>query len=73
MTPEKLDTLHRFSFIYTRESLTYEYFQSLGLKHLCLLPDPAFILPAEPCQLPACLAESNDVGQFVGRRKNLLE
>lgn len=61
MTPEKLDTLHRFSFIYTRESLTYEYFQSLGLKHLCLLPDPAFILPAEPCQLPACLAESNDV------------
>jgi polysaccharide pyruvyl transferase WcaK-like protein len=57
MTPEKLDTLHRFSLIYTRESLTYDYFQSLGLPNLCLLPDPAFILPAEHCELPACLSD----------------
>ena len=62
MTPEKLDTLHRFSLIYTRESLTYDYFQSLGLQNLCLLPDPAFILPAEPCELPAYLSGNDVVG-----------
>lgn len=62
MTPEKLDTLHRFSLIYTRESLTYDYFQSLGLPNLCLLPDPAFILPAEHCELPACLSDHEIVG-----------
>ena len=65
MTKEKLHTLSNFSFIYTRESLTYEYFQSLGLKSLCLLPDPAFILPAEPCELPACLLENNVIGLNV--------
>lgn len=61
-TPEKLQTLFRYSLIYTRESLTYEYFQSLGLKNLCLLPDPAFILPAEECELPECLSGDNVVG-----------
>ena len=59
-TKEKLKTLSRFSLIYTRESLTYEYFQSLGLKNLCLLPDPAFVLQEQPFPLPAYL-ENNDV------------
>lgn len=59
-TKEKLKTLSHFSLIYTRESLTYEYFQSLGLKNLCLLPDPAFLLQEQPFPLPAYL-ENNDV------------
>ncbi len=54
-TEKKLETLHRFSLIYTRESLTYEYFKSLGLKNVCLFPDPAFILPAEPFDLPTSI------------------
>ena len=62
MTPEKLDTLKRFSLIYTRESLTHEYFQSLGLKQLCLLPDPAFILPAEPCEVPTYFSNNRIIG-----------
>lgn len=65
MTKEKLHTLSNFSFIYTRESLTYEYFQSLGLKSLCLLPDPAFILPTEPCKLPTCLLDNHVIGLNV--------
>ncbi|MCH5176390.1 MAG: polysaccharide pyruvyl transferase family protein [Prevotellaceae bacterium] len=59
---EKLKTLCNFSYIYARESLTYTYFQSLQLKHCCMLPDPAFILPAEECDLPAYFAEGNLIG-----------
>lgn len=62
LTREKLETLHRFSLIYTRESLTYNFFQSLGLKNLCLLPDPAFILESQPFALPACFQDHEVVG-----------
>ena len=61
-TKEKLDTLSRFSLIYARESLTYEYFKSLGLKHLCLLPDPAFILEPQSFPLPPYFMEDNIIG-----------
>lgn len=61
-TPEKLNTLSRFSLIYTRESLTYEYFKSLGLENVCMLPDPAFILPAETCPLPPIFAKGDVIG-----------
>ena len=59
-TPEKLKTLHNFSLIYARESLSYDYFKSLGIKNLCMLPDPAFILPAEEFVLPSFF-ESGDI------------
>ncbi|MBQ0050082.1 MAG: polysaccharide pyruvyl transferase family protein [Bacteroidales bacterium] len=55
LTPAKKRTLFNFSLIYARESLTYDFFKQLGLKHVCLCPDPAFILPAEPCPLPHAL------------------
>lgn len=61
-TKEKLKTLNNFSLVYARESLTYEYFKSLGLRNLCLLPDPAFILPAETCTLPHFFEDSNMIG-----------
>ena len=61
-TKEKLETLPLFSLIYARESLTYEYFKSLGLKNVCLLPDPAFILHEQPFQLPSELSD----GIFIG-------
>ena len=58
----KLRTLRNFSLVYTRESLTFGYFKSLGLKRLCMLPDPAFILPAETCPLPEIAAGNRYVG-----------
>ncbi|MBP5513844.1 MAG: polysaccharide pyruvyl transferase family protein [Bacteroidaceae bacterium] len=61
-TKEKLKTLSKFSLIYTRESLTYEYFSSLGLKNVCHLPDPAFILQEQPFPLPTYLINNNVVG-----------
>lgn len=59
---EKLETLFNFSFIYARESLTYDYFKSLGLKNLCLLPDPAFILEPQPFPLPDFLTDGDAIG-----------
>lgn len=61
-SPEKLNTLSRFSLIYARECLTYKYFKSLGLEHLCVLPDPAFILPDTPCSLPEYLGKKQVIG-----------
>lgn len=61
-TTEKLKTLFKFSMIYTRESLTFSYMKSLGLKNVCLLPDPAFILSPESCSLPDCFAKGRVIG-----------
>ena len=61
-TPEKLNTLSHFSLIYARECLIYEYFRSLGLEHLYMLPDPAFILPDTPCSLPECFKKKQVIG-----------
>lgn len=62
LTPAKRASLSDFSLIYARESLTFEYFAQLGLKNVCLCPDPAFILPAEECELPDCFKTDNVVG-----------
>lgn len=62
ITPEKEETLHNFSLIYARESLSYDFFKSLGLKNVCLFPDPAFILEPENCDLPECFAKGDVVG-----------
>lgn len=61
-TKEKQNTLFNFSLIYARESITYNYFESLGLKNICLLPDPAFILPAQECSLPKCFSNNQVIG-----------
>lgn len=52
LTSEKLKTLHHFSIIYARESLTATLLKSLGLKNVVQFPDPAFILEPEKCTLP---------------------
>ena len=62
LTPAKRETLFNFSLIYARESLTYGFFIDLGLKNVCLCPDPAFILPTEECALPDCFKASSVVG-----------
>lgn len=62
LTPEKEATLRKFSLIYARESLTYDFFKSLGLKNVVCLPDPAFVLQPEPCELPDCFKEEKVIG-----------
>lgn len=53
LTPEKIETLHNFSLIYARESLTADMLKKLGLKNVITFPDPAFILQPDPYQLPS--------------------
>lgn len=62
LTPEKEETLRNFSLIYARESLSYEFFKSLGVKNVCLFPDPAFVLEPEECQLPQCFSQGEVIG-----------
>lgn len=62
LTPEKEETLHKFSLIYARESLSYDFFRKIGLKNVCLLPDPAFVLKPEKCALPTCFDTSDVIG-----------
>lgn len=60
LTPRKKKILSKFDLIYARESLTYEFFKSLGFKKVVCYPDPAFALEPETVELPKCF-ESNKV------------
>ena len=62
LTPEKEETLRNFSLVYARESLSYDFFKSLGLKNVCLFPDPAFVLEPEKCELPECFRPNKVIG-----------
>lgn len=74
LTPEKIETLNRFSVITVRESMTQDVMQKIGLKNVYLYPDPAFVLEPETCDLPDCFSKreviginlSNFVGEDVG-------
>lgn len=58
----KEKTLGKFSLIYARESLSYEFFKSLGLKNMICLPDPAFVLSPTEVELPKCFAQGEVIG-----------
>lgn len=60
-TPEKIESLKNFSLIYARESLTYEYFKSLGLGNVVCYPDPAFVLEPEKVELPSIFNSGKNV------------
>lgn len=58
----KEKTLRKFSLIYARESLSYEFFKSLGLKNIVCLPDPAFVLEPTKVELPKCFVQGEVIG-----------
>lgn len=58
----KKRTLKKFSLIYARESLSYEFFKSLGLKNVVCLPDPAFVLSPIKVELPECFKKGDVIG-----------
>lgn len=61
-TKEKKRTLENFDLVYARESLTYDYFQSIGLKKVICLPDPAFVLKPEKVNLPEVFKKGDVIG-----------
>jgi polysaccharide pyruvyl transferase WcaK-like protein len=62
LTEEKEKTLRKFSLIYARESLSYDFFNSIGLKNVVLFPDPAFVLKPEICHIPEVFNQSEVIG-----------
>lgn len=62
LTPAKTDTLSKFTYIYARESLTYDLLKSMNLNNVILYPDPAFILSPEKCSLPEIFKRGRVVG-----------
>lgn len=72
LTPEKIATLKKFSKIMARESLTVEALSPVvGSDKVSLVPDPAFVLNSEECELPEYFSGSGDciglnLSNFVG-------
>lgn len=62
LTPRKQKTLGKFDMIYARESLSYEFFKSMGLENVVCLPDPAFVLEPEEVELPECFSKGDVIG-----------
>ena len=62
LTPAKLDTLKKFSAVYARESLSFDFFKSLNLNNIVMLPDPAFVLEPQSCELPSVFAKNAVIG-----------
>jgi len=62
LTQRKLETLKKFDLVYARESLSYEFFKSLGLANVVCCPDPAFVLEPERVELPDCFNKGNVIG-----------
>jgi len=61
LTPEKELTLRKFDLIYSRESLSYNFFKELGLENVVCLPDPAFVLEPQPTELPSVFNNGDSV------------
>lgn len=67
ITPEDIDDmmladLKKFDLIIARESITYQALRDRGITRLELLPDPAFFLRVEKCELPSAFLPGKTVG-----------
>jgi colanic acid/amylovoran biosynthesis protein len=72
LSKEKIDTLHKFSAIITRETLTKELLDDMNFSNVKCYPDPAFVLKPELIELPECFRKGMDViginlSNFVGK------
>lgn len=62
LTPRKEEALRSFDIIYARETLSRDFFKSLGLKKIICYPDPAFALRPEKTHLPSCFSKGKVIG-----------
>lgn len=71
LTPEKIKSLHNFTAVVARESLTRKLFEDMNLRKVFLMPDPAFSLDVEQCELPEYMSDGEVIGvnfsNFVGQ------
>ena len=62
LTERKLETLKSFDLIYARESMSFDFFKSLGLNNVVCYPDPAFVLEKEKVDVPVCFSKGKVIG-----------
>lgn len=62
LTPRKEEALRNFDLIYARETLSRDFFLSLGLKNVICYPDPAFALEPSSTELPTCFSKGKVIG-----------
>lgn len=62
LTPRKEETLRSFDLIYARETLSRDFFLSLGLKNVICYPDPAFALEPLATELPTFFSKGKVIG-----------
>jgi len=62
LTPEILEDLTAYHYIFARESITYHALQEKGIKNVSLFPDPAFILEPEKWNNPTFCESKNYIG-----------
>ena len=53
--------LHKYDYIFARESISYEALKTVN-SNIVLMPDPAFLLNKEVCDVPAEFKANNTVG-----------
>ena len=70
LTPEKMDTLKKFSLIIARESLTEQVLKKAGLTAVEQFPDPAFVLEPEECSLPEYMYNGKMIGMNLSNFVN---
>ncbi|MCQ5386531.1 polysaccharide pyruvyl transferase family protein [Hungatella hathewayi] len=70
LTTEKIELLHVFDAIIARETITYELMKKLGLNNVSCIPDAAFSLHTQECNLPNYFSEADILGinfsNFIG-------
>lgn len=62
LTTEKEKTLRCFNMVYTRDTLTKEFFNNLGLDNVVCCADPAFLLKPEKTHLPFVFEKGDVIG-----------
>lgn len=67
LTPRKLEILKKFKILYARESLTANFFKSMGFNNVICYPDPAFILEPQTVKLPIYLNNNEIIGINISK------
>ena len=61
-----IEDLNRYSLIFARESITYQALVNVGIEHVRLVPDPAFIMQTRALKIDDGLLARHVVGLTVG-------
>ncbi|MDL2297788.1 polysaccharide pyruvyl transferase family protein [Synergistaceae bacterium OttesenSCG-928-D05] len=70
LSAKVLDDLRRYDLIVCRESLSFDMLNGRGFSNIRLIPDPAFSLKQETCELPKIFSSGDVVGINISNFTN---